>query len=163
MEMLYTPDDPEFAACEARAAWFERVLLATWNEIEAPEVLPDALNWLALLPEGTDLDIEDVECSLAYVSDSGYTATVWDASGVEDDLPWAVFLVDDFGARLLPEYSVFEGEEELPAVALEQALARAEQELPDRLLAHEFDREGEPLALPEWLTDPIYREEENDG
>lgn len=158
--MLFTPDDPEFAALEARFRWFEHVLLASWNEIETPDTLPDTLHWLGLLPDGSELDIEDVECSLAYQSDSGYTATVWDASGVEDDLPWAVFLVDDLGARFLPEYSLFDGEDELPESALEDVLAKAERELPDRLLAGEFDRSGEPLPIPGWLTNPVFIEEE---
>ena len=158
MKILYTPDDPEFAACEARFRWVEHVLLATWSEIQQPDVLPESLNWPALLPEGSDLDIEDVECSLAYLSETGYCATIWDASGVEDDLPWAVFLVDDFGARFLSEYSVFESEHETPESALEDVLARAERELPDRLLAGEFDREGEPLAIPEWLSHPTFME-----
>ncbi len=159
MGMLFTPDDSEFAAFETRFRWFEHVLLAAWNEIQADEEVPGPLHWLALLPEGTDLDIEDVECSLAYRADSGYCATVWDASGVEDDLPWAVFLVDDFGARLLPEYSLFEGEEELPSTALEAVLARAERELPDLLLSGTLDRTGEPLSVPEWLVKPIFIEE----
>lgn len=158
--MLFTPDDPEFAALEEQARWFEHVLLASWSEIETPEPLPDSLHWLALLPEGGELDIEDVECSLAYQSDSGYTATIWDASGVEDDLPWAVFIVDALGARFLAEYSLFEGEEELPEAALEAILAKAERELPDRLLAGEFDRNGEPLHIPGWLTSPVFIEEE---
>ena len=160
MTMLFTPDESEFAGFEARFRWFEHVLLAAWNEIQGEEEVPGALDWLRLLPEGTDLDIEDVECSLAYQSDSGYVATVWDASGVEDDLPWAVFLVDDFGARLLPEYSLFEGEDELPSTALEAVLARAEQELPDLLLSGALDRIGEPLSIPPWLATPLYREEE---
>jgi hypothetical protein len=159
MKMLYTPDDPEFSAFETRFRWVESVLLATWGEIEQSDSLPEPLNWLALLPEGTELDIEDVECSLAYVSETGYCATVWDASGVEDDLPWAVLLADDFGVRFLSEYSLFEGEEELPEAALEAVLARAEQELPERLLSGELDRVGEPLALPLWLSEPIYLEE----
>lgn len=157
--MLFTPDDPEFAAYEAQHRWFEHVLLATWNELEVPEEVPVALDWLAVLPPGTDLDIEEVECSLAYVGESGYKATIWDASGVEDDLPWAVFLVDDFGARLLAEYSLFEDEDELPEAALEEVLARAEAELPDRLLAGEFDRELERLVIPAWLAEPIFLEE----
>jgi hypothetical protein len=159
MLMLYTPDDPEFADCEARFRWFEHVLLASWSEIEAPDETPEAFDWLALVPDGKALDIEDVECSLAFVSDSGYAATIWDASGVEDDLPWAVFLVDDFGARFLPEYSLFDGEEDLPESVLEDILAKAERELPDRLLAGEFDRAGEPLSLPDWLANPVFLEE----
>lgn len=160
MAMLFTPDESDFAAFETRFRWFEHVLLAAWNEIQANEEVPGALDWLRLLPEGTDLDIEDVECSLAYQADSGYCATVWDASGVEDDLPWAVFIVDDFGARLLPEYSLFEREEELPSTALEAVLARAEQELPDLLLSGAFDRTGELLSIPPWLATPLYREDE---
>ena len=159
MTILYTPDDPEFADFETRFVWVERVLLASWSEIEQPEALPESLNWLALLPEGSDLDIEDVECSLVCLSESGYCASVWDASGVEDDLPWAVFLVDDFGVRFFSEYSLFESEEEQSQSALETVLARAEQELPDRLLAGEFDRVGEPLEIPSWLSRPVFREE----
>jgi hypothetical protein len=157
--MLFTPDDPEFDSYEVRHRWFEHVLLATWNEIVVEGEVPITLDWLAVLPPGTDLDIEEVECSLVYVGENGYMATVWDASGVEDDLPWAVYLVDDYGARFLPEYSLFEGEEELPSDALEQVLALAEKELPDRLLAGEFDRELEPLAIPEWLLSPTFLEE----
>ena len=46
-----------------------------------------------------------------------------------------------------------------PAEALEQVLAQAEAELPDRLIAGEFDRELERLTVPEWLTNPIFLEE----
>ena len=157
--MLFTPDDPEFAALESRHRWFEHVLLASWNEIEVPDETPVELDWPTVLPPGSEFDIEEVECSLAYVSSSGYTATIWDASGVEDDLPWAVFLVDDFGARLLMEYSLFEGEEEVPATALEEVLALAERELPDRLLSGELDRSLEPVIIPAWLLNPIFLEE----
>ena len=158
--MLYTPDDPEFSQYEAHYRWFEHVLMAAWNEIVVEEELPEALDWLGRLPPGRELDIEEVECSLAYVSTTGYTATLWDASGVEDDLPWAVFLVDDFGARLLSEYSLFDDEDGLEAGALEAVLAKASEELPDRLLAGEFDRRGEPRDVPDWLLHPTVIEED---
>jgi len=35
--------------------------------------------------------------------------------------------------------------------ALDAALQRAAEQLPDRLLAGEFTRTGEPVAVPEWL------------
>ena len=103
-----------------------------------------------LLPEDPRYDLESVECSIAYENDAtGYAATVWDASG-EDDLPWAVVLVDDFGARLLSEYSLLD--EDADEETLEALLAKAAVELPKRLLAGEFDREGTPLEIPEWLA-----------
>ncbi|MBC7806066.1 MAG: hypothetical protein H7145_07930, partial [Akkermansiaceae bacterium] len=86
-----------------------------------------------------------------------YTATIWDASG-EDDLPWAVLLVDDYGVRLLPEYSVFD--EDADEETLEAALAKGASELPTRLESGEFDRTGEPLAIPEWLLAKTESEED---
>ena len=158
--MLYTPDDPEFSDHEAHHRWFEHVLMAAWNEIAVEGELPETLDWPLLLPPGREFDIEEVECSLVYVGESGYTATFWDATGVEDDLPGAFFLVDDFGARLLSEYSLFDGEDGPEDGALEAILQRALDELPDRLLAGEFDRTGEPLAVPDWLLHPILIEED---
>lgn len=158
--MLYTPDDPEFSQYEAHFRWFEHVLMAAWNEISVEGELPEPLDWLGLLPPGRELDIEEVECSLAYVSATGYTATLWDASGVEDDLPWAVFLVDEFGARFLSEYSLFDDENDPEEGALEGILAKASHELPDRLIAGEFDRRGEPVAVPDWLLHPTLIEED---
>ena len=158
--MLYTPDDPEFSQHEAHFRWFEHVLMAAWNEIVVEDELPEALDWPLLLPPGREFDIEEVECSLAYVSATGYTATLWDASGVEDDLPWGVFLVDDFGTRLLSEYSLFDDEDGPEAGALEAILAKASEELPERLLAGEFDRGGEPLDVPDWLLHPTLIEED---
>src|SRR5918998_550610 len=106
---IYTePDEPEYAYLERRHGWFPRVLEAEYGEQEAPSELPQALNWLLLVPAARRYDFEEVECGLAYVApDGGYACTVWDVSGEEDD-PWAVFVVDDYGARFLPEYSVLE-------------------------------------------------------
>lgn len=158
--MLYTPDEPEFSDFEARHRWFEHVLMAAWDEIELEEAIPGPLDWLGLLPPGRELDIEEAECSLAYVSESGYIATLWDTSGVEDDLPWAVFLVDDFGVRFLSEYSLFDEEDGPAAGALEAILARAAEELPVRLEAGEFDRTGTAVRIPDCLLHPILTEED---
>ena len=149
---IYTEsEEPEFARLERRHGWFPRVMLAEYGEAEPPEEIPEALNWLLLVPSARRYDFEDVECGLAYVSNGGgYACTVWDVSGEEDD-PWAVLVVDDYGARLLPEYSIFDedaAEEERAAV-----LRRAGDELPDRLEAGELDRSGTPLHIPPWLGD----------
>ena len=151
---IYTEsEEPEFARLEQRHGWFPRVMLAEYGEAEEdpPEEIPVALDWLRLVPSTRRYDFEDVECGLAYVSAGGdYACTVWDVSGEEDD-PWAVFVVDDFGARLLPEYSTFDEdatEEERAAV-----LRRAGDELPARLEAGELARSGTPLDVPPWLGD----------
>jgi hypothetical protein len=148
---LYTePAEPEFARLEARHGWFPRVLLAEYGEIDPPSEIPEALNWLLLLPAARRYDFEDVECGLAYVApDGGYACTVWDVSGEEDD-PWAVFVVDEQGARLLPEYSIFA--EEATEAERAERLRRAADELPDRLEAGEFRRGGAAIVIPAWLA-----------
>jgi hypothetical protein len=148
---LYTePDEPEFTALEEKFRWFENVIAFEYGEREPEGDIPAALNWLLLLPEDLQLGIADVECSLAYRNDtSGYACTVWDASG-EDDLPWAVFVADDFGARLLKEYSVLT--EEAEQETLETTLRHAAADLPDRLLRGELDRTGLPVVVPVWLS-----------
>jgi hypothetical protein len=152
---LYLPDDPEFAALEARHRWFESVLLATFGELTTDDDPPEALDWLELLPAGRRLDIEEVECSLAFVADDGYTATVWDATGDGDD-PWAVFLIDDFGPRLLAEYSVFD--EDADDAARDAVLAHASEALPERLLLGALTRTGTPVPIPAWLAEPEPRD-----
>lgn len=160
---LYTePDEPEFVRLETQHRWFYGVLLADYGEIDgAPTPLPEppaALNWLAHVPPARRLDFEDVECNLAFVDDgaTGYECTVWDATGENDD-PWAVFVADDRGPRLLPEYSVFD--EEASEAEREDALARAASELPERLLQGEFTRALSPLPeVPDWLQAARERE-----
>lgn len=150
MPVLTEPDEPEFARLEARHGWFARVLLVEYGESDAPSEIPGALNWLDLVPAARRYDFEDAECGLAYQSpDGAYSATVWDASGEEDD-PWAVFLVDDFGARLLSEYSLLD--EAMPDADREERLRRAAEDLPDRLEAGEFDRSGMAIVIPAWLA-----------
>lgn len=149
MPVFTEPDEPEFARLEARHRWFPRVLPIEYGEIDAPGEIPEGLNWLLPLPAARRYDFEDVECGLAYVApDDGYACTVWDVSGEQDD-PWAVFVVDDFGARLLPEYSIFDEE----ATDAERAarLRRAADEIPGRLEAGEFRRGGAAIVLPDWL------------
>jgi hypothetical protein len=156
MSLFTEPDEPEFVALEERFRWFENVIAYEYGEREVEGEMPPALNWLLLLPEDLQFGLADVECSLAYRNGStGYACTVWDVSG-EDDLPWAVFLADDFGPRLLTEYSVLveEGEPE----TLEEALRRAADELPDRLLHGEFDRTSVPVTVPAWLNAPAPEE-----
>jgi len=154
---LYEPDDAAFPALEERFGWFPGVLEVEYGEREAERETPPELNWLRLLPEAFYWDIEDADCSLAFESGDGYACTIWDVSG-EDDRPWAVFVVDDYGARLLPEYSLFDPDAE--DEALEEILRRAADELPDRLLAGEFTRHGEPLPIPEWLLTPPETEDD---
>ena len=149
MPLFTEPSEPEFARLEARHGWFPRVLLAEYGEIDAPGEIPEGLNWLLLLPAARRYDFEDAECGLACVSpDGGYACTVWDVSGEEND-PWAVFVVDDFGARLLPEYSILD--EETTDAEREDRLRRAADELPDRLEAGEFRRGGAAIVVPAWL------------
>ncbi len=151
-------DGNDFADCEERFVWVPNALAVEYGEWETEETLPAELNWLNLLPDDPRYDLDEVECSLVYVSDATqYTATVWDASG-EDDLPWAVLLVDDYGVRLLPEYSVFD--EDADEETLEAALAKAASELPSRLESGEFDRTGEPLVIPDWLLSKTEPDEE---
>jgi hypothetical protein len=152
MSLFTEIEEPEFAAGEARHRWFLNVMLADYGELSAaPDdaEIPDPLNWLLLVPSDQRYDFEEVECSLVYVSPDGtYTATVWDATG-EEDYPWAVFWVDDFGPRLLREYSLLS--EETTAEEQEAVLRRAADEIPDRAERGEFTRSGEPITVPEWL------------
>lgn len=151
-------DGAVFADYEERFAWVPNVLAVEYGEWETEESVPEGMNWLELLPDDPRYDLDEVECSLVYVNeDTGYTATIWDASG-EDDLPWAVLLVDEYGARLLPEYSVLD--EDANEELLESALAKAAVELPARLESGEFDRAGERIVIPEWLLSHPATEEE---
>jgi hypothetical protein len=151
---LYTPDDPEFSALAARHAWLEHALAAACGELADDPELPKELDWLTLLPPALMLDIESVDCSLAFTLE-GYVATVWDATG-EDDFPWATLLVDAAGVRLLPEYSALSEEADLSTI-----LEKAAAELPDRLLCGEFSRpDAPPLTIPKWLSSPTYKPEE---
>jgi len=150
---IYTePDEPEFARLEARHRWFWNVLLADYGELEAaPDAgeAPESLNWLLLVPPDRRYDFDEAECGLAYVSpDGSYACTIWDATGEEDD-PWAVFLIDDYGPRLLPEYSVFG--EDTSVEAREAILKRAADEVPERAERGDFTRTGEAIVVPEWL------------
>lgn len=145
---LHTETEPAFTRLETRHSWFARVLEVEYGEAPAPGEVPPAFNWLLLLPLTYRYDFDEVECSLAYTSPNGYACTVWEASG-EDDLPWAVFVVDDAGTRFLPEYSVLD--ENADEQALNDALKRGADELPRRLEAGEFDRDRPPLVLPTWL------------
>ena len=148
---LYTePNEVHFARLEARHRWFPAVLEAEYGESDLPEELPETLNWLLKVPLERRYDFEDMECGLAYISpDGGYACTVWDVSGEEDD-PWAVFVVDDYGARLLLEYSVLD--EDADEATRETALRRAAEEIPIRAESGEFTRSGTALTIPDWLN-----------
>ena len=149
---VYLPDEKPFLILADRFAWFENVLAFEYGERDADAAIPSELNWLRLLPENLQLSLAYVECSLAYENPAtGYVAAVWDVSG-EDDLPWAVFLADDFGSRLLTEYSLLA--EDAEPKDLDAVLSSATAEIPDRLLAGTFDRDGTPLSIPEWLAAP---------
>lgn len=160
MPIYEEPGDPNFRRLEERHGWFERVVEFEYGErsggpgsggdtASEEEDVPPALNWLLSLPETVRYDIDTVECSLAFLSaDKKYACTLWDVSG-EDDLPWAVFVVDDFGARLLPEYSVLDND--APEEALEDALRRAADEIPGRLEGGGFTRAGKPMDVPDYL------------
>ena len=153
---LYTPDDSEFAALAARHEWFEHVLAASCGELEGDDEIPATLDWTALIPPALALEFTATDCSLAYVNGE-YAVTVWDATG-EGDAPWGLFLADDAGVRLLPEYSVLDPD--APDAAFDAALARAAEELPGRLLAREFDRVDAPaVPIPDWLAIPTYKPE----
>jgi hypothetical protein len=151
--MFFLPDEPEFAFHEARHLWFLGVLLAECGELAAmpPDAeVPSTLNWMRQVPFDRQFDVEEAECALVFVGEDGYSATVWDATGENDD-PWAVFLVDDYGARLLSEYSVFDedaSEEERNA-----KLLAASTTLQDRLQSGEFTRTGTPVSIPDYLFD----------
>ena len=152
MPLFTETEEPEFAAAEACHRWFPNTLLADYGELSAapPDTeVPGALNWLLMVPPDRRYDFEEVECGLVYISpDGAYAATIWDATGEEDD-PWAVFWVDDFGPRLLTEYSLFD--DEMTDEAREAILQRAADEIPQRAERGEFIRSGEPLAIPSWL------------
>jgi len=159
-------DDPEnepgFARLAERHRWFPAVLEAEYGERETPEgeAVPPALDWMSDLSVEARYSFDEVECSLAYEDlKAGYACTIWDASG-EDDRPWGVYVVDDFGPRLLPEYSVLDNEADDDA--LNDALQRAAEQLPDRLLAGEFTRTGEPAAVPEWLLAELPEQGDDD-
>jgi len=147
---LYTPEDAEFESLEDHFRWFPAVAAIEYGEQDAPAEIPPALNWLELSPPALRYDFDEVECGLAYRADNGYVVTVWDCSGENDD-PWAVFLADDFGVRLLPEYSLLF--DDVDDTEREAVLRRSAEDLPDRLLAGEFDRAGAPVAIPEWLME----------
>lgn len=138
--------------------WFEHVLEFEYGERDSSDSttlsVPDELNWLRLLPATAQVGLDAVECSLYYQSEtSGYSCTVWDVTG-EDDLPWVVFLVDDFGPRLLTEFSVLDEDAENVDALLEETLSRTADELPARLRRGDFDRIGTPLVIPAWLDEP---------
>src|SRR5688572_10636434 len=110
MALHHDPDDPKLAEAYERTRWFEAVLEVEYGERGVEGEIPSALNWFALVPDALQLDLEEVECSLVFESEtSGYWCVIWEVTGVED-CPWLAFLVDDFGVRLLPEYSVLEEE-----------------------------------------------------
>jgi len=148
------PDDPNLDRLARRFAWFAAVLEVDYGERDAEQDVPADLNWLAEFPVDIRYSFDEVECSLGFEDGAaGYACTIWDVSG-EDDLPWAVYVVDDFGARLLPEYSTLSQDAE-PS-ALDAALQRATDELPPRLLAGEFTRtEGTPLDIPPHLRERL--------
>lgn len=157
MALYHDPEEVELAeACE-RTRWFEAILEVEYGERAEEGQIPPALNWFALVPEGLQLGLDEVECSLAYVSEtSGYRCVIWEATG-EDDRPWLTFLVDDFGVRFLSEYSVLD--EEAEEGVLDEVLGRAASELPDRLASGAFQRGGEPVSVPEWLLQPLPEED----
>ncbi len=152
MPLFTEIEEPEFAAAEARHRWFPNVMLADYGELSAaPEdtEVPDALNWLLMVPSDRRYDFEEAECSLVYVSSDGsYIATLWDVTGEEDE-PWAVFWVDDFGPRLLTGYSLFA--EETTEEEQEAVLGRAAEEIPEKAERGDFTRGGEAIPIPEWL------------
>jgi hypothetical protein len=68
-------------------------------------------------------------------------------------------VVDVYGARWLPEYSLLD--EDAPDAARETVLKRAVDELPDRLEVGEFRRTGTPVSIPDWLlVEPSEDEDE---
>ena len=148
------PDDPNLDRLARRFAWFAAVMEVDYGERDAEKDIPANLNWLAAFPDDLRYSFDEVECSLGFEDPTrGYACTVWDVSG-EDDLPWAVYVVDDFGARLLPEYSILLLDAE-PS-ALDAGLQRASEEIPTRLLAGEFTRtEDTPLEIPLHLRERL--------
>ena len=159
MPTYVDPSDPPFVEIERRDRWFPHVLLAEYGEGIAPdEEIPDALNWLLQIPAARRYDFEEAECGMAYVSgDGGYACSVWDVSGENDD-PWAVFVVDLLGARLLPDFSILD--EEADAETRAAVLRRAADAIPDAAVRGEYTRTGTPLVIPSWLlADPDGAEE----
>lgn len=153
MPTYVDPSESAFAEIERRDRWFPNVLLAEYGELADGDEIPDALNWLKQIPAARRYDFEDVECGMVYVSeDNGYACSVWDVSG-EDDDPWAVFVVDALGARLLPAFSILdEDRADQERAAL---LKKAADAIPDAAIRGEFTRTGELLVIPDWLlADP---------
>lgn len=154
---IFLPGEPEFELVEARHEWMESVLLAEYGEQEGmseADSIPDVLNWFDLIPADRRYDFETVECSMVYQSPSGdYACSLWDATGENDD-PWAVFVVDDYGPRFLPEYSLMD--EDADETARDAVLARAQNEIPDRAEAGEWTRtrENGPPIVPTYLKVP---------
>jgi hypothetical protein len=152
MPIFTEPEEPEFASLEARDSWFVSVMLAEYGELEgvASDIeMPAELDWLLATPLARRYDFEEAECGLAfYADDSDYCCTVWDVTGDGDD-PWAVFLVDIYGARLLSEYSLFD--EEATDEERDEVLGRAAIEIPARAERGELFRSGTPVTIPEWL------------
>src|SRR5688572_2228371 len=108
MALHHDPEDGELAAAYERTRWFEAILEVEYGEREEEGEIPSALNWFDLVPSTLQLDLDEAECSLAFESEtSGYRCALWEATGVEDR-PWLTFLVDDFGVRLLKEYSLLD-------------------------------------------------------
>ena len=152
-------DGDKLAELSERFGWVPEVLAVEYGERDDYDAAPPQLNWLELIPDDPRYDFADVECSLAYVSDTtGYTATVWDATG-EDDLPWAVLLADDYGVRLLSEYSVLD--EDADDETLEAVLQKSAAELAPRLESGTFDRTGTPIVVPDWLMTSLDDEKES--
>jgi hypothetical protein len=150
MPIYDQPDDAPLQDAYARTRWFEAVLEFEYGEREVEEEIPTALNWLKDLPVDLQFGLDEAECSLAFVaSDGAYRAALWEVTG-EDDRPWLVFLVDDYGSRLLKEYSVLD--EDADDETLEAILQRTAEELPECLERGDFHRTGETLNIPDWLT-----------
>ncbi len=156
---IFLPDEPEFETVEKRHGWFEAVLLAEFGEQDGmPDDadIPTELNWLFQIPSPRRYDIETVECSMVYQSPSGdYDCSIWDATG-EDDEPWAVFVVDDAGPRFLPEYSVMKPDTD--EAGRDAVLQAAQNEIPDRAEAGEWNRTNLALVIPDALRTPRPKE-----
>ena len=159
---IFLPGEPEFDQTETTHAWMEAVLLAEYGEQDGmPDTadIPAALNWFDLVPLFRRFDFETVECSMVYHSPSGdYACSLWDATGENDD-PWAVFVVDDFGPRFLPEYSLMD--ENVTETERDAVLLRAQNEIPDRAEAGEWTRHtapSGPLVIPDYLCVPRPKE-----